>query len=67
MPSNETLWKCTADQEHMNTDKNPYQHQTDADWKVNQQQKENNGIFGKPVKRKKSEMQINILNVVDET
>lgn len=24
LPSNKTLWKCTADQEHVDTDKNPY-------------------------------------------
>lgn len=26
LPSYKTLWKCTADQEHMNTNKNTYEH-----------------------------------------
>lgn len=50
LPTNKTLWKCTADQENMNTNKNPYEHQTNANRKVNQQKQENHRIFGKPVK-----------------
>jgi len=50
-PSKKAFWKCTADQENVNTNKNPYQHQTNANWKINQQQQENHGIFGKPVQR----------------
>lgn len=51
LPSNKALWKCTADQEHVNADKNPYQRQADADREVNQQEQEDDCIFGKPEQR----------------
>lgn len=51
LPPHKAIWDCAADQENVNADKNPHQHQTNANWGVDEQQQESHGIFGKPVHR----------------